>query len=54
MYIKWNITGVIAFLLLGVVIHIFGPGFGSLVRTVVSLALYAGLFFACFVVVKRR
>ena len=53
MYIKWNITGVIAFLLLGAVIYAFGPGFGSLVRTIISVALYAGLFFACFVVVKR-
>ena len=54
MYIKWNITGVIAFLLLGAVVYVFGPGFGSVVRTVISLALYAAVFFACFVVVKRR
>jgi len=54
MYIKWNITGVIAFLVLGLTVYAWGPGFGTAVRAVISCALYAFLFFACFVVVKRR
>lgn len=54
MYIKWNITGVIAFLILGSIIYAFGPGFGSLWRALISCALYAFVFFASFVVVKRR
>jgi len=54
MFIKWNITGVIAFLILGGIVYAFGPGFGSVVRALVSCALYAVVFFACFVVVRRR
>ncbi|MCQ2410024.1 MAG: hypothetical protein MJ053_00330 [Elusimicrobiaceae bacterium] len=54
MYIKWNITGVIAFLILGALVYQFGPGFGGLGRTAISLVLYAAIFFACFVVVRRR
>ncbi len=54
MHLKWNITGLIGFLILGGLIYYFGPGFNGLVRTVITCALYAAVFFACFVVVKRR
>lgn len=54
MYIKWNITGVISFLLLGAVIYVWGPGWSNWWRTAASLALYGAVFFASFVVVRRR
>ncbi len=54
MYIKWNITGLIAFIILGAVIYAWGPGFGSWMRACLSVVLYAALFFASFVVVRRR
>lgn len=54
MYLKWNITGVVSFILLGGAIYVWGPGFGSLWRAVISGVLYAAVFFASFVVVKRR
>lgn len=54
MQLKWNITGLIAFILLGGAVYAWGPGFGSLVRMVISCLLYAVIFFACFVVVRRK
>ncbi|MBO7190978.1 MAG: hypothetical protein J6V32_02600 [Elusimicrobiaceae bacterium] len=54
MYLKWNITGAVAFILLGGAIYLWGPGFGSWGRALISCALYAAVFFASFVVVKRR
>ena len=54
MYIKWNITGVIAFVLLGAAVYVWGPGFGAIWRAAVSLVLYAVIFFASFVVVRRK
>ena len=54
MYLKWNITGFISFIVLGAVIYVWGPGFGSAWRIGATVALYAVLFFASFVVVSRH
>ncbi len=52
--LKWNITGLIAFVLLGGAVYVWGPGWGTLVRAVCSGLLYVVVFFACFVVVRRK
>ncbi len=54
MYIKWNITGVIAFFILGAILWFFGPGFSTPLRGGLTMVLYGAVFFASFVVVKRR
>ena len=54
MYIKWNVTGFIAFAVLGSVIYFWGPGWSAWWRAVASCALYGAVFFASFVVVRRR
>ena len=54
MRLKWNITGIIAFVLLGGAVYLWGPGWGTWVRAVISGILYAVIFFACFVVVRKQ
>ena len=54
MHLKWNITGLIAFILLGGAVYVWGPGWSTAVRCVISGALYVVTFFACFVVIRRR
>ncbi len=54
MAFKLSLINLAAFLLLGGAVYLWGPGWGGLWRAAVSLVLYAVVFFACFVVVKRR
>lgn len=54
MHIKWNITGFIAFILLGGAVYVWGPGWGTVARAVVLCLLYGIVFFACFVVIRRK
>ncbi len=54
MYVKWNITGFIASAIFGAAIYVWGPGFGSVGRTCVTLALCAVVFAVCFVAVGRK
>ena len=54
MYLKWNLTGVIAFIILGSLIYLWGPGWSNWWRAGISLLLYVFVFGACFVVVQRR
>ncbi len=54
MRLKWNLTGLIAFVLLGSVIYFWGPGVNGLLRTACTVALYGVVFFACFVVVTQK
>ncbi|MBR4682877.1 MAG: hypothetical protein IKP06_06225 [Elusimicrobiaceae bacterium] len=54
MYIKWNVTGIIAFVILGGAIYMWGPGFSSLGRSVISGLLYGAVFFASFVAIRRK
>ena len=50
----FSLINLAAFLLLGGAVYIWGPGWGSLWRAAGSALLYAVVFGACFVVVKRR
>ena len=54
MQLKWNMTGLIAFILLGGAVYVWGPGWGTALRAVFSGLLYAAVFFACFVVIRRK
>lgn len=54
MGLKFNVMGLVAFLLLGGIVFLWGPGWQSLGRAAGSVSLYAVVFVACFVVVKRR
>lgn len=54
MAFKFSLINVAAFLLLGGAVYAWGPGWGGLWRAGVSALLYAVVFGACFVVVKRR
>ena len=54
MAFKFSLINLAAFLLLGGAVYLWGPGWGSLWRAAGSVLLYAAVFGACFVVVKRR
>ncbi len=54
MKLKFNLAGLTAFLLLGGCVYLWGPGWQSLWRAAGSVALYAAVFAACFVVIQRR
>ncbi len=54
MSFKFSLINLAAFLLLGGAVYLWGPGWGSLWRAAGSALLYAVVFGACFVVVKRR
>ncbi|MDD7578081.1 MAG: hypothetical protein PUK24_00840 [Elusimicrobia bacterium] len=54
MAFKFSLINLFAFLLLGGAVYLWGPGWGSLWRAAGSVLLYAAVFGACFVVVKRR
>lgn len=54
MELKFNLTGLIAFVLLGGAVYLWGPGWQTAGRMTGSALLYAAVFFACFVVVKRK
>lgn len=54
MAFKFSLINAVAFLLLGGAVYAWGPGWGSLWRAAGSALLYAVVFGACFVVVRRR
>lgn len=53
MKLKFSVVGVIAFLLLGACVYLWGPGFGGYLRTASTLLLYVIIFGACFVVIRK-
>lgn len=54
MALKFSLINLVAFLLLGAAVYIWGPGWGGLWRAAVSAVLYAVVFSVCFVIVKKR
>lgn len=54
MAFKFSLINLFAFLLLGGAVYVWGPGWQSAGRAAGSALLYAVVFGACFVVVKRK
>lgn len=54
MAFKFSLINLVAFLLLGGAVYVWGPRWQSAWRIIVSALLYAAVFFACFVIVKRK
>lgn len=53
MKLKFSFISVVAFVLLGGAVYLWGPGFAGVWRTAVTLLLYAAAFGACFVVIRK-
>lgn len=53
MKLKFSPINVVACLLLAVAVFLWGPGFDGLARSCASVALYALIFAACFVVIRK-
>ena len=53
MRLKFSLINVLAFLLLAGAVFVWGPDFDGLVRSSASVALYALVFAACFVVLRK-
>jgi len=54
MAFKFSLINLAAFLLLGGAVYVWGPGWQSAGRMIGSALLYASVFFACFVIIKRK
>lgn len=54
MALKFSLINLVAFLLLGAAVYIWGPAWNGLWGSVINAALYAVVFGVCFVVVKKR